>query len=62
MTCTHDCNQGRDCECQQACELPITMSDEFNFDWVMRLLWDAMRWVGLVLSLIATAFFIGYKS
>ena len=58
MTCTNDCSQGRKCTC-----MSVTMEDEqpFSFDWVMRAIWSAMRWVGVILLIAVVAFVWGYS-
>ena len=62
MSCTQDCNQGRACKCQQACELPITMADEFTFEWVIRWLWTGMAWLGFFSMLALIGFLWGYSA
>lgn len=60
----NNCHQGRDCPARKSKELPITMEDEppFSFDWLMRVIWEAMRWVGVVLLIAVIAFVWGFKS
>ena len=62
MSCAHDCNQGRACKCQQACELPITMAEEFTFEWVIRWLWTGMAWLGFFAMIALIAFMWGYSA
>jgi hypothetical protein len=35
MSCSHNCNQGRNCTCRQACELPIDIDQ--SSPWPLRL-------------------------
>jgi len=63
MTCTHDCNQGRDCPARQACELPLAPGDGFTaFDYIMRWLWTGMAWLGFFSMLAIITFLFGYMS
>ena len=39
MSCTQSCNQGRNCTCRQACELPVDQESDTSWQWrVMDLL------------------------
>ena len=62
MTCTQNCRQGRDCTCQQACELPLTMAEEFSFEWAIRWLWTGMAWLGFFSMISIIAFLWGYSA
>jgi len=55
MTCSQKCNQGRDCVCSKAREIPRTIDDPLGLDWFMRLAWTGMAWLGFfgMLTLIA---------
>jgi hypothetical protein len=33
MSCTQSCNQGRNCTCRQACELPIDQDNDIPILW-----------------------------
>lgn len=61
--CDHNCNQGRDCPTRQACELPITMEDDepiITFDKVVDYIISLLAGVGLLATIILTAFLMGY--
>ena len=62
MSCGHDCNQGRNCRCRQAGELPITMLDEEfpQLDWVLHWLWTGMAWLGFFGMVALISFVWGY--
>ena len=59
MSCNQNCKQGRDCLCG---ELPVTMAEEFTFEWVVRWLWTGMAWLGFFGMIALIAFMWGYAS
>ena len=57
--CNHNCNQGRNCPCPEACELPIQFADEEPTPTAFAL----VLWVTCCIAVLALVSFIaGYVS